>query len=370
MPSDDVVEQLSRLRDCPYSPEQLERLSASGADRYIEHAGFLIVTPDALYRRLEGSILDELAVRGIFIFRHRLKYLNDKEVEELYKYAVRTKIFEHQRTHWHLTRKGLGFGPSIGLLLFSRSAGLCGELRKLKGAADPWNNHDPASIRFKYRSLSKILALVHTPDDTVSMLRELALYFDFDEALALLDNVRSLDGGREFRAIAPRRVVDSLYRTTPDASPLEVLYAVKCRIVQVFLDSLQEDADGAAPLARLAERLAAIRAELGSHETPWAAVAGQLQPSMREEAAILDPALVEAFHAASLQRAMDDGPRHMILAELLVVLRTLSMPETFRTLPFPRILTLLRAANVHISDWEALVLENLLYFWRVDAGPA
>jgi len=359
-----VVENMKKMEDFPFSERQVNEISKRGLGQYVANIGFMIMTPDTFQRRQEDNVINELARNNIYIYKYKLKYLHDNEIEELYKYGIRKKILNHNRTHWYLTRRGLSFGPSLGLLLFAKANNLCDRLLLVKGKSDPRQNSDRSSIRSQYQSFSRILTLVHTSDDYTSMLREMKLFFGIEDIYQLLENVSKYCNGEPYHSCSQGQLANAICNTSVNATPFEILYSIKCRIADVLANELDQHAGVRDVLGELQARLTTTRAELMSSTQPWVEHHEFVREEMDKVKALLNDPSVEARYTYLMKSALrteDFGS--VVQGNLIMALKQLSDFEGFHDLNFQQLLTWLRAGNVYFTAWEALVVESLLHFW-------
>ncbi|MEU5464740.1 nucleoside-diphosphate kinase [Streptomyces althioticus] len=356
---DAIREAAGTLDDYPWSLAETAALGDAGLRTSADHLGFMIITPDAVHRGRHLEVLDTLRRAGFQLLAHRSLKLRDDHIEELYKYGLRKKIMDNRRTHWFLTRKGLGFGVSVGLLLRHPEPGACERLLALKGASDP-SAAAADSIRGAVRSYSKILALVHSSDDAPAVMRECLLFFTRRE-MEIAVGLKEPQGhaGNHWEAVA-----ETLSPTDASADPVEVFWAVKLRTARVLL-SHPLAPKGLAPLARLhLDLLRSGRETAAGNRGGWLTRMPDTEKMLARELDLLD----SRPFAEAVARAMGDGRPGYDLAPLAwcalaLAVRQLADAPGFTDLPTDRLLDSLHQAGVHLTPWESLVLENLLHFW-------
>ncbi|MFE0420121.1 nucleoside-diphosphate kinase [Streptomyces tendae] len=355
-----VCEAAHGLADYPWTPEETIALGNAGLRESADHIAFAIVTPDAVHRGQHPAVLRALRGAGFQLIAHRSLKLRDDQIEELYKYGVRKKIVDHRRTHWFLTRKGLGFGVSVGMLLHHPQPGACQRLLVLKGDSDP-GRATATSVRGAVRSYSKILAVMHSSDDPAAVMRESLLYFTRQEVEdAIGTKARDSPNDDIWEA-----VTETLSTTDVSADPMEIFWAVKLRVAHVLLTHPLAP-EGLTSLSR--EHLGLLRdgrrsARRGRGD--WLAALSDAEGLLARERELLDGS---AF-ADECGRAMSEGRDRGDLAllswcSLVLAARRLADTSGFRELQTGRLLGSLHEAGVHVTPWESLVLENLLHFWE------
>lgn len=207
--------QLQFFDDSVFGVEAIKALAEQCGSDNLDRLAYLIVTPDAIHRKQETEILDYLCQDGFEILGVRLRYLDDRDVEYLYKYGIRTKIFKEVATHWHVTRLGLTTGISAAVLVRHPSSGAVARLRGLKGESDPLRARG-GTIRGDMKALSKTLALIHSPDDISNFLREVGLVFslrDLEAACGREGDFQPLGSECVEAALVRSQARDSLART-------------------------------------------------------------------------------------------------------------------------------------------------------------
>ena len=167
---EDFIDQIKDL-----GPEKLSKV------------GFCIITPDSIIRNVFKEIIDDLEMNNVKILDYKIRYLNSREVEEIYKYGFSEKIILKQKTHWWLTEKSFTIGPAIILLVFydkNNEEFAYEHLLKIKGKSLPSKN--TYGIRFKYSSISKILNLFHSSDNMACVFREANIFWKINDIKKLV----------------------------------------------------------------------------------------------------------------------------------------------------------------------------------------
>jgi nucleoside diphosphate kinase len=354
-----VCEAARTLDDFPWSPEETAVLGESGLRESADHLAFMIVTPDAIHRGQHPAVVDSLRRADFRLLAHRSLRLRDDQIEELYKYGIRKKIMDHRRTHWFLTRKGLGFGVSVGLLLRHPQPGACERLLALKGASDP-GAATPETIRGAVRSYSKILAVIHSSDDPAAVMRESLLYFSRQEIEAA---VRTPDV--DLPAEKKWDVVTETLSTTDESTdPMEIFWAVKLRIARVLLAHPLTPEHVNSPADEHLELLRSGREEARRSRGAWLTKFPDTEKLLVRERDLLGSPPFAQEVAQAMRAGQSQGDlASLTWCSLVLAARRLTDIAGFRELQVDRLLNSLHEAGVHITPWESLVLENLLYFW-------
>lgn len=336
-----------------YSPSQLTRLEDC---KQLTSVCFAILTPDALHRAVDALIIDALEQQGFDLLKHRVLYMNDRGVESLYRNGFHQKLTSGQPTHWYMTRQGLTLGPSVGMLLLDRQSKGPERLRKVKGSLQqPLKSGAKDSIRAQIGAFSKVLALMHSSDDLTSTLREARLYFDAEEIVGTCASPRPILWSSIERGLTP---------TKSNSNPLEIHRAVLIRCL-----SKLEAAGCWTKLAR--EALSACEEFTSSETSDW-------QASRSEWATVLDvvkSTLADANLAAEVDRLgkRGDSANDLVLLSeihLAYIVRDLSTHEKYNQLNFDAMSKTLRALHIPLSNWESIVIGQLLNFWNDEDGDS
>ncbi|WP_030434532.1 nucleoside-diphosphate kinase [Actinoplanes subtropicus] len=352
----DLVRDAARLPDYPLSPTDLADLGAAGLSGAADQVAFMIVTPDAIHRGLHEQVVDRVTRAGFRVLAWRVKYLGDDEIEELYKYGYRRKVFDNQRTHWFLTRRGLGFGASLALLLHHPDGDAPGRLARLKGASQP-REASPQSIRGELRSFSKILALMHSSDDGVGVLRESLLYFGKSEVRAAVGRIA---GGPAPGDDPITAALDAIRPSAADDDPFAIFLTVKLRATRMLENHPVSPPETRRACRAIADGLRAALDRLARESGigPREKVVQEVLAAERD--------VLEGLSAPFAPSGPEDpyGLRGLLWWRLLTLLRTLSRGDGFAGLDGDELERELRGCGIGLSDWEALAIQNLLFFWN------
>ena len=151
---------------------------------------FIILTPDSIYKQKTKDIVEYICEKtGCKIIAAKLKYLDDFYIEELYKYTFQKKIMNNEQTFWWLMRKSFQNTPCLALILQSDHYSkdyFCETLLEMKGSYAIASDYKGETIRDRFDALSRILAVMHSSDDILCLLREASLFFSEKELKELL----------------------------------------------------------------------------------------------------------------------------------------------------------------------------------------
>lgn len=360
-PYHQMLDAAETLEDYPLSSADIVELGRAGLETAADQLTFMIVTPDAVHRGLHEKVLTEVHNAGFRVLVHRTRNLRDSEIEELYKDGLRAKIMDNRRTHWYLTRKGLGLGTSLGLLLAHPEGDACERLLRLKGDSKP-ADATPDSVRGSLGSYSKILALMHSSDNPAAVLRECLLYFT---AQQVQDALSRFVEQPDPQGTPVALLVEALSPTAPNDDPFAVLYAVKIRIAHALAAHPLTATELQPLLGQHLSGLRAMRTTLRADRLPWSSRTAVVSHELEREHKLL----IESKLAQSLRQALDavspvESLEQLIWHRLALTAEQLAAQQGFAQLDMDQVTAALRAAHVHLTSWEALLLENLLFFWE------
>ncbi|MCX4911666.1 nucleoside-diphosphate kinase [Streptomyces sp. NBC_00878] len=356
-----ILDAAEELDDYPLTVENVREMGEAGLQGAADHIAFMIITPDAVHRGRHVEILEAIRDAGFVVLAHRAKYLRDNDIEELYKDGLRKKVLDHRTTHWYLTRKGLGMGASLGLLLHHPEAGACSRLLALKGVSHP-AQAAPESLRGALRSYSKILALLHSSDGPTAVLRESLLYFTPTQLHSMLEQLAE-DNRPE--GIPVSIMTEILSPTTPDDDPVTVLYALKARVVHTLLAHPITPAELRPALYAQLDTIRAARTSVCRGKTPWTLRLVAAATELEREHKLLNGSLLAQSITVPMSAAeAGEALEWLVWTRLALTIRQLADHDRFPSLDADQLIQALRAGHVHLTSWEALLLENLLFFWE------
>ncbi|MGH3250062.1 MAG: nucleoside-diphosphate kinase [Trebonia sp.] len=360
-PYQQVLEAAETLEDYPLSPVEVADLGRAGLQSAAGRLAFMIVTPDAVHRDLQTDVLTAVNDAGFRVLAHQTRNLRDSDIEELYKDGLRSKIMDNRRTHWYLTRKGLAFGTSLGLLLHHPDGDACERLLRVKGASKP-ADATPDSVRGSLGSYSKILALMHSSDTPAAVVRECLLYFTAEQVRGALSR---LAGHPAPRGTPVAVLAEVLSPTSQKDDPFAVLYAVKIRISHALA---AHPLTGAALQPLLGQHLAGLRTVrdmLSAERVPWSSRTAVMSHELeREHKLLIEGALAQGPPPGPGADTSVESLERLAWHRLALVAEQLAEHQGFGRLDLDQVQAVLHAAHVHLTSWEALLLENLFFFWE------
>lgn len=264
---------------------------------------FVLIAPDAVTRRLAGTVLDRLTALGFRPAAWRVLWHRPVNLDAFHEKNITTAWRAY---FYRLVDRLFAFGPTVAMLMSDgRPDGDSHErLRRAKGASEP-AEAAPGTIRADLGSVNAMLALMHSSDSPADSRLESSVFF-----------------GPDLR--------------TGDGEPDEL------RALLALLD-------GGGPAERRghAEVVSGVRARL------LAAAWQQLGPAARREAtAALRGGIDELARPGAGTRLASWLPAGHPLAEALACDFTPSSPG-----PDPdRLRPLLRLHGTDLDPWEDLVL--------------
>ena len=136
---------------------------------------FLVMKPDAVVQGLQTEILDFLEDYGFHIVAAKQAMLTPAHRADLY-----VDFLKGARTNWDLGSTLYSLGPSNFVILHDDrpvpDATAAERLTRVKGNFIPRLAGND-TIRGRFNAVSPVFNLVHTSDDTTSMLREVPIFF-------------------------------------------------------------------------------------------------------------------------------------------------------------------------------------------------
>jgi nucleoside diphosphate kinase len=355
--------------------EMLENLKGTNL-KYLKHICFCMLTPDTILRYLDEDILNYLSEKGIQILDFKIKYLSEKGIEEIYKYGFTEKILTRQKTHWWLTRKSYTLAPAIGLLVYVENlpngfSNAYQYILSLKGKSIPANNTIKSSVRYQYKSISKTLALFHSSDDFISIIRESKLFFAWDRIAGVINKAAV---GKVSDCPILTKCLFNVKDT--NASGFEMLFRLKVRILNniqytlnrnggcfSFYDALENLYEEALEKLESAENYKlgkeVMRNYLSLEREQYAA--GEIEKiiqKLQEKSDIEVKKSINEFFEVKI--SIGD------FISLLYVLLIFSDEKNFVDIDFDEIAEVLKANDIFLPEWEKLVIENFIFFYGDD----
>jgi len=324
----------------------LEKLLATleEADvRVLRSLAFVLIKPDAIASGKAGRIVEFLSGHGLLPLHSGICFqAGPRHFEELYKFNLTLHNQQNMVGSWWLNSQVYVRGPVITLLVFdeARSGSVHARIAAIKGPANPYQCK-PGQLRFDLGACNRSVNLIHTADDPLSSARELLIFHGAGRLAELL---------RRFRGMTAAEAT---------AHGRQVLVETGQHLLGV--ETSPSTIDFPVVLARLKWRLWEV---LGGGQ------AGQLAP--------LRPVLLEEIDAAGSAEDVIARTRRAraISRRELALVREAGLPAeglggAFRALAdfdaygidvAGRVVAMLRAHGVPLSDWERLILETSMYY--------
>jgi nucleoside diphosphate kinase len=143
-----------------------------------DHSGLLLLKPDATHQRLASGILAFLRAHGFRLVTQQRRSISRDVRYQLYRPDVNP-----WNTNWSLGGVLYTLGPATVMQLWQHriAPGYASAseylARRLKGHHDPLRSA-PGTIRGEFNAVNRALNLVHAPDDSASMRRELSILME------------------------------------------------------------------------------------------------------------------------------------------------------------------------------------------------
>ncbi len=137
---------------------------------------FILCKPDFLLRGLLHKFLSYLEEKDFYICEFLCARVTPDHFRLMY-----TNHFRYDVDDWHHNQKLYDFGPALGLLLVNyKVTSALEKLNQLKGAALP-KNRTTDSIRYLFGSKSRLLNLLHVPDQLEQSYKESRNWFSLNK---------------------------------------------------------------------------------------------------------------------------------------------------------------------------------------------
>lgn len=322
---------------------------------------FVIVRPDALARGFQSRIIDELGEIGLPVVGFKYEHVDERRMEELYRFTQLRMLSNQMRPLWWMTREMYRTSPALLLLVAGKLRGSFRDVAAFfddhKGPANPALTQ-PRHLRHRFRAMNPILCIVHSSDGARETLREARIFFSREELRAALGHAERAIRGElppphEYLAASSARWYA---RAERPGSFFSVLATLKIRALAALLPLAKSGLD-VRGVSRIHRRIAEVADEKRSYVEESSAV----HPMLAEERALLDrvassgPSSDDPFDASeALDRRL-----------LLHALKWLTDPDRFDAIDFLRFKEILRRNLVEIDDWESLVLETSFVFHSI-----
>ena len=329
----------------------------------LDHTAFVIVRPDALAMGHEINLINEFAEHGLYVVGFKYQYVDERQMEELYRYTQHQMLENQMRPLWWMTREMYRISPTLLLLLgghFNRGLfASCSEfVESLKGPSNPALT-EPNHIRYRYRSLNVVLCTIHSSDDPKQMLRESRIFFSAEEFLACMEHVKTSLRGKipsphSFLTKAALRWYEKPRRT---GTFFDILVKVKMRILGTLLDSpFGLDCDEL-------QNLYSVMKDITSQNLSYVEESELIHPLLDQELRVLDRA--NGITENSFRSSIKSMALTIDQARLLVILKQFANYRHFEDVLFSDVREVIRRNLVVMDDWEALVLESSFIFHNI-----
>jgi nucleoside diphosphate kinase len=327
----------------------------------LKHMAFAIIRPDALERGIEKNILDDLAGHGLQVVAFKYQFVDERQMEEVYRYTQHRMLENQMRPLWWMTREMYKISPALLVLL---AGGFSNEfedaalyLESLKGSSNPVLTKS-GHLRYKYRSMNVILCTIHSSDDCMQSLRESRIFFHANEFLTAMDHAEiALKGDKTEPHAFLERAVEQWYgRSKRQGAFFEILTTLKIRVLANLIH-WGKHGFPVQPLRELYEEMLIITKE----SLPYVQEAELMHPLLDKEKALLDSYFVQydTFVPQSLNIVDND------LRLLFHALSAMANYEGFSKVNFLDFREWLRRNLVVMDGWEALVLETSFVFHMI-----
>ena len=334
---------------------------ASVSDNEI-HFCFCMITPDAIIRGKVAAILQILYNCNIKVVDFSIKYLSDEDIEEIYKTTYSQKILQKQKTHWWLTKRSYSIAPAIGLIVYMENIppaedSIYSYIKRLKGQSIPERNHQN-TIRGSLHSCSKTLALFHSSDDYSCACREHKMFFRD----GVIDKLLSKDKPYiyDLDYICNSILDDS----TTDISAYVAFYRYKVRIL-LYIDKLIPQNSRWSTIFDVLYRLY-IKGIFSVRDVSIVEEKSFYVNLFMRENKIwenhIQGNLIATFRF-SIPETADGAYKQLYLIGMMEILYKFSIPHLFPSLNVDEIVTYFSDAHIYLTQWEKLLIENLLFFY-------
>jgi nucleoside diphosphate kinase len=343
----------------------LEELKAQLGPESLSQLGkctFAIIRPDAILRGIHSEVLGALSELGFKVVAFKIAYVDERQMEELYRFTQMTMMQNQMRPLWWLTRNMYSAFPAMLLLLTAdrdQSGGdVAPRLDGLKGPANPVLT-SPHHLRNRFRAVNPILCVLHSSDDADATLREARIFFTAEEVRAALHQI---GGSKHSTLPSPDRYLlgaASRWRSIPPrpGSFVQILAILKIRMAADLVDWEDCGLD-LGVLADLHEELFRI----GAEGLPYSEEARRAHQVLDREAHVLKAVSPVTESAANDWRAGSDTINRLALFSLMV---DLTNHGNFERISFIEMKQVLDRRGIYIDSWEALVVESSFVFHNV-----
>ncbi|HEY2493751.1 MAG TPA: nucleoside-diphosphate kinase [Paenibacillus sp.] len=330
----------------------------------LKHMAFAIIRPDAIERGFEKEILNDLENSGLFVIGFKYQFVDERQMEEVYRYTQHHMLENQMRPLWWMTREMYRVSPAILLLLAGKYPDEYEDsaryLESIKGSSNPALTQ-PHHLRYKYQSMNVVLCTIHSSDDHLHSLRESRIFFNREEIARSLQHIPELLNGR---IPAPHSFLDQAVnrwhsKAKRTGAFFHILSILQLRILANLLDS---DLFGL-PLDELNE-LCQRMYQITLQQLPYVEEAEQIHPILDRELDLLLSA--SNYHSRKLDMLDSQFRRNCNDRELLIEsLKTMVDYRNYEQADFIKFREQLRRNLVVMDDWEALVIETSFVFHMI-----
>lgn len=314
-----------------------------------EHC-FCMITPDALIQKKENLILKQLVDSDIIIEDFEIKYLTDKEIEEIYKITYLEKVESKRQTHWWLTKKVYCDNPAIGLVVSckkypSNFSNIYEYINYIKGSN---NIKEVASdnIRKKNGVYFKTLALFHSSDSITAHKRESKIFFKRDKIK-----------NKEFNINDVSEALQNYDYTK--YNPFFALACLKLKILYYLEKKIKYEIGCNLFLTKYFK--------VFNEEKEFFSKSNDIrnQKDALEKNYEICKSIKDTFESLSVNNDQNYKLQYdyFSLNNLGQILGALCNYKEYNNLNFDYILQILEINHIPISKWEIILIENLLYFY-------
>jgi hypothetical protein len=203
---------------------------------------------------------------------------------------------------------------------------------------------------------------MHSSDTPAAVLRECLLYFTAEQVRGALSQL----AGHPAPPGTPVSVLaEVLSPTTQKDDPFTVLYALKIRVSHALAAHPLTGAELQPLLGQHLSGLRAVRSMLSAERVPWssrtAAMGRELE---REHTLLIEGTLAQSSRPGPGTATPAESLQRLAWHRLALAAEQLADQQGFGQLDMDQVKAALQAAHVHLTAWEALLLENLFFFWE------
>lgn len=344
--------------------EQLMEEIPESKRHLLKQISFVIIRPDALARGYERQLLEDFANNGLFVVGFKYVFVDERQMEELYRYTQHKMLENQMRPLWWMTREMYRTSPALLLLLagpFPDEFADCSLfVESLKGPSNPTLTK-PEHLRYRYRSMNVVLCTIHSSDDTEQSVRESRIFFSQREFMSALEHVPvTLEGRKPGPHHYLEKAVDRWYgRTRRPGSFFEILGIMKIRILAHLLGCPGLNVE---VLRELYDDVL----EIALQRLPYVEESEKIHQLLDRELEILR--IIEKNMKIQANLEMESTLSEMEMNDrflLLEALRMLADYKSFENVSFIQFREIIRRNLVVMDDWESLVLETSMIFHMI-----